>query len=213
MDTAARKMKPEWKAARLVIAAAVVIRLALLLGYPPAVYNDTPAYRRLAEAILAGWGAYDGTRTPGYPTFLAFAGPDNSVYGVQLLLGFLMTLGMFYLGWKLSGSPAFGALAGLAHTLNMQQVFFEASLLTESLATFLVFASLLGAYFWMKPGSSKPWSLAVGIGLAASLAGLTCALFFFCRSGWLFGWLLPAAGACAARICAPQWVSSCPVCS
>jgi hypothetical protein len=99
-----------------------------------------------------------------------------------------MTLGMFYLGWKLSGSPVFGALAGFTHTLNMQQVFFEANLLSETLATFLVFACLLGAYFWMKPGASKPWSLAFGIGAAASLAGLVRAQFFFLPV-WLAVWL------------------------
>ena len=74
-------------------------------------YDDTPSYRRLAEAILNGWNGYDGTRTPGYPLFIAWAGPDQRVYLLQLLMGLAVTLIFFWVGWQLSGKPGFGAAA------------------------------------------------------------------------------------------------------
>jgi hypothetical protein len=49
-------------------------RLMLFISYPPVSYSDTGSYRRLAETVLNGWMNYDGTRTPGYPVFLALVG-------------------------------------------------------------------------------------------------------------------------------------------
>jgi hypothetical protein len=130
------RRQPVWLRWLLAVAAvAVVERLAMLAFYPAVAYDDTPSYRRLAEAILNGWVGYDGTRTPGYPFLLAWVGPDQRVYLLQLLMGLAVTLVFFWVGWQLSGKPGFGAAAALAHTLNLGQLFFEANLLTETLPT------------------------------------------------------------------------------
>ncbi|HSQ18574.1 MAG TPA: hypothetical protein VLM83_12795, partial [Anaerolineales bacterium] len=101
------------------VTVALLVRLALWLGYSPVPYSDTPSYRRLAEAVLDGFARYDGTRTPGYPAFLALVGGDIQVWLVQMAMGVLITLALFYLGWQLSGRGWFGALVALAHTLNL----------------------------------------------------------------------------------------------
>ncbi|MBU2609823.1 MAG: hypothetical protein KJ606_02580, partial [Chloroflexi bacterium] len=181
----------------LIIVAAVALleRALLYLFYRPVAYNDTASYRRLAEAIQHGWTSYDGTRMPGYPAFLALVGVDERVYAAQLALGFLTTLLFFYIGWRVSGKGWFGALAALAHTLNLQQLFFEANLITESLATFFIVASLAGIAWLFLPsrrcaqhrfGASddkRPlWQIvavALASGLTGGLATLTRALFIF----------------------------------
>ena len=112
-------------------------RLLIILLYQPVAYGDTPSYRRLADTVLHGFAGYDGTRTPGYPVFLALVGNDQHVWLAQLLLGFITTLLIFFIGWKLTDKPWFGGLLALAHTLNLGQLFFESNLLTESLTTFL----------------------------------------------------------------------------
>ena len=161
------------------VTVALLVRLALWLGYSPVPYSDTPSYRRLAESVLDGFARYDGTRTPGYPAFLALVGGDIQVWLVQMVLGFLITLMLFYLGWRLSGRGWFGALAALAHTLNLGQLFFEANLLTETLTTFYLAIIYVG-YFWLLRQESRPrWGLALGVGLATSLALLTRPLFIF----------------------------------
>jgi len=167
----------------IVAAIAVIERGVLYLLYRPVAYHDTASYRRLADAILKGWADYDGTRTPGFPLLMTLAGPDERVYAAQLVLGLLATLLFFYIGWRVSGRGWFGALVALAHTLNLQQLFFEANLLTESLATFLIAASLVAAAWLFHSGHERPlWQIllmALASGLAAGLATLTRPLFVF----------------------------------
>ncbi|MDO9349045.1 MAG: hypothetical protein Q7T47_07140, partial [Anaerolineales bacterium] len=167
----------------IVVTVSVVERVLLYLFYRPVAYNDTASYRRLAEAIRHGWTSYDGTRMPGYPAFLALVGVDERVYAAQLALGFLTTLLFFYIGWRMSGKGWFGALAALAHTLNLQQLFFEANLITESLATFFIAASLAGIVWLLFSGHKQPfWQtllMALASGVTGGLAALTRALFIF----------------------------------
>jgi len=89
----------------VVTVVAVVERLALLAIYQPVAYSDTASYRRLAASVLRGFTRYDGTRTPGYPAFLALVGADKRVWLVQMLLGLITTLLLFYIGWKLTCLP------------------------------------------------------------------------------------------------------------
>ena len=175
--------KQAWVWGGVVAGIAILQRVALFTLYPPVAYNDTPSYRRLAEAILNG-GGYDGTRTPGYPAFLALLGADRSVYLVQLILGLLITTVFFYLGWRITHRPILGAAAALAHSFNLGQLFFEANLITETLSTFWVALALLGAFFWFERPAQPRYStrsilLAFGIGLTSALAALTRPLFIY----------------------------------
>lgn len=166
----------------IVALVALLQRIGLYLLYRPVAYSDTGSYRRLAEAVANGWLRYDGTRVPAYPAFLALFGSDERVYAAQLVLGLLTTLLFFYIGWRLSGRGWFGALAALAHTLNAQQVLFEANLLTETLAVFFI-ALVLAGMAWLLAGSERPlWRVfpaALGVGLCGALAALTRPLFIF----------------------------------
>lgn len=166
-----------WGGAVVVIAA--LERLALAVFYPPVAYNDTASYRRLADAIAKGWSGYDGTRTPGFPVFMAIFGSNQRVYLAQLVLGFLMTMGFFYLGWKITHRPALAALAALAHTLNLGQLFFEADLITENLSTFFIVIALVGAFIWFAYPKQNRLVLAVVIGVSSGLAALTRPLFIY----------------------------------
>ncbi len=163
----------------LVLVVALILRVVLFVTYPAGAYSDTASYRRSAEAVLGGFKVYDGTRTPGYPVFMALIGPDRAVYAAQLFLGLIITLIWFYIGWKASGKPFLGALMALGHTLNPGQFFFEANLLTETLATFWLMLTLGGAFVWLRwPQRRSTW-LALGLGLAAALAVLTRPVFIF----------------------------------
>ena len=164
----------------LVSGIAVLVRLGLWSVYPLTLNNDSPTYVQLAKNILTkGFSTYNATRTPGYPAFLALTG--DGAYFAQLLLGLLTTLLFFYLGLKLSGRAWFGALAALLHTLNLGQLFFEATLLTETLTTFLVTAAFAGA---ITLKTENPFFLRLLLfaflaGLAAALAGMVRPLFAF----------------------------------
>jgi hypothetical protein len=163
----------------IVLVVAIVLRVWLFISYPPVSYSDTASYRRSAEAVLGGFEAYDGTRTPGYPAWMALLGPDRAVYASQLVLGLGITLMWFYIGYRSSGKPFLGGLAALAHTLNPGQLFFEANLLTETLSTFWLTMALLGLFVWLEDRKYRSWWLGLGIGLVAALAALTRPLFIF----------------------------------
>lgn len=163
----------------VVLILSVAIRVGMFWVYPPVSYSDTNAYRRVSETVLDENRVYDGTRMPGYPVFLALLGSDRTVYAVQLVLGLAITFAWFLIGWKASRKPFFGALMGLAHTLNPGQLFFEANLLTETLATFFLVAALLGAYFWLANPRYRTHWVGVGIGAALALSIMTRPVFIF----------------------------------
>lgn len=139
----------------VVIAVALLERLALWLAYPPVIFDDTNSYRRLAGQLL-GSAPFDGTRSPGYPAFLAWLGPDRNVYTVQLALGVATTLLFFYLGWLITGKAWAGTAAALIHTLNVGQLFFEPDLLAETLTTFLAVVTLCGGVYFLVKGFEQP---------------------------------------------------------
>jgi hypothetical protein len=168
-----------WKWLAGLLGICIFERLLLFFFYPPVSYSDTGSYRRLAETILNGWINYDGTRTPGYPVFLALVGSDRSVVLAQMVMGILITLIVFYLGYRVSHQALFAGLAALGHTLNLNQLFFEANLITETLATFWVMLALLGAAYWIFNADKRSIWLGLAIGLSASLAALTRPLFVF----------------------------------
>lgn len=161
-----------------VIILASVIRIMFFVVYLPVAYSDTSSYRRLAEAVVNGFTRYDGTRTPGYPVFMALVGPDERVYIVQLFLGLFTTLLLFWITWTLTHKNGLAILSGLAHTLNLGQLFFEANLLTETLTTFLLITSLALTLLIFTIKKNTIW-IAVLIGLVSSLTAITRPLFIY----------------------------------
>lgn len=168
-------------------------RLALWLIYAPASYGDTPSYMRLARALQqGGLSAYDGTRVPGYSTFLNLLGQDPMAIWVgQMALGWAASLLLLYLGGSMAADPRFGALVATAYNLTAAMVLFEANLLSETLTTFwvLLSVSLLMALDRQaaradaggpaqRPRRLPEWTLAAALGLASALAGLTRPLFY-----------------------------------
>ena len=163
----------------LVSAVGILSRLLIILLYQPVAYSDTPSYRRLAKTVLNGFVNYDGTRTPGYPVFLALVGSDQRVWLVQLFLGIATTFLLFYIGWKLTNKIWFGGLIALLHTLNLGQLFFESNLLTESLTTFLIISTMAAMLVWLLYPKKRSLWLAFLIGLISVSTLLVRPLFIY----------------------------------
>jgi hypothetical protein len=186
MASAYLARRSPWSVLALVILVAVGVRGWLWFSYRPVTYSDSNSYRRLANAIhRPQWKGYDGTRTPGYPLFMALLGPDKNVYLAQLTMGLAIILLLFYLGWqasdpaKLGGRAWLGGAIALAHSLNLGQLFFEANLLTETPTTFWIMLSLAGTAFWLYHPERRSLGLACGLGLASTAAALTRPLFIY----------------------------------
>jgi 4-amino-4-deoxy-L-arabinose transferase-like glycosyltransferase len=176
---AARKKISLWLIA--LIGLILVVRTFLYFTYEPLFFGDSASYLRLAEAIKGiGERGYDGTRVPGYPLFLALLNMEpGRIWIAQMVLGLLISLLLYWAVLKLTGDQRFGFALGALYSLIPGQFLFEAALLTETLTTFFIVASiacLVGLKFSNSLGRSM--LLAVLLGISASAAGLTRPLFF-----------------------------------
>jgi hypothetical protein len=148
----------------------VLVRLLLWFNYKPIVYNDTPLYLDLASYIRhLDFQGYQGERTPGYLLLLLLSGLNYQiVWLVQSVLGISISLMLYLIAKHQTESVGLAFIIGLAHTLSINQVFFEASLLTETLTTFLVVLSLL-LLVWRhhaRPENTIYYDLALGLVIA-----------------------------------------------
>lgn len=133
-----------WPAWLLVVLVAAAVRLPMLLGYEPVEYPDTGTYLQAARDLVTGdFSAGQGRRTPGYPLVVAAFGADPArLLAFQLAGGVLMSALLYWLTATLTGSRPWAVAAGLAHALNLQQLFQEAALLTEATSALSVAAAL-----------------------------------------------------------------------
>ncbi len=197
MNDQGRKL---WAWLGIVLAVAILARASLWFAYPIAQGNDTPTYLHLASSLKNnhGFERYNGTRTPGYPIFLMLAGNTDRVYLLQLCLGVLNTFMVYYIAWRVSQRAWFAGLLALIHTLNLGQIFFEAAMLSETVATFFLLIILTGLVYILKnqatvdtqippapiaarnqPDPVRVLAVSLLIGLAAAALALTRPLFAF----------------------------------
>jgi 4-amino-4-deoxy-L-arabinose transferase-like glycosyltransferase len=124
----------------LVLVASACLRLAIVATTPPLIGPDTPGYTQLAERIAhLNLSGDRGERTPTYPLFILMLGQNaQTIRAAQMILGMLVTAAVFWMVWALSRNAIAAAAASSLYGLNLMQIFYEAQLLTEALATFLV---------------------------------------------------------------------------
>jgi hypothetical protein len=177
-----RSDRKAWVAGGVLAAAGLLQRALLWAGYPPVTYGDTAAYFRLA-GVLSRWtlDGYDGTRVPGYPAFIALAGGDpRAVYALQLGLGLAISLLLFWMTLRMTGSLPISLLVGLLYDLIPGQFLFEPNLIAETLAAFLLILSLAllaGLLHARHVAAEGLWALLLGI--TSALAGLVRPLYFY----------------------------------
>jgi hypothetical protein len=169
---------PAWRRARtafvLLAVINVLVRLPLWMFYQPRVEGDSFTY--LAPARLLQQGNYhlhDGARPPGYPLFLLATGLDpHRTWALQSVLGIGVSLLVFAIGLRLSGSVALGFTAGLAHALSPDALFLEPFLISETLATFLLVlgCALLVVVEARRGGAAM---LSTGAGMVVAALALT----------------------------------------
>lgn len=126
----------------LLIVAGALLRIGLWATYAPIEYPDTGSYRAAAQDLLEGnLSRSEGRRTPGYPLVVAIAGTTpNAVWLMQMLGGMAISVLLFYIALQLTRRPGFAFAVGMTYNLNLAQLFFEATLLSESVTTLSVVA-------------------------------------------------------------------------
>jgi hypothetical protein len=122
----------------------VVIRVGLWTHYEPASYPDTGTYYSAAQDLLEGGLAHsEGRRTPGYPLLIAVAGIEpRTIILLQMFGGLITSALLFYMALATAGPPWFAFIIGMTYNLNLQQLFLEATLMSESTSTLTIVATV-----------------------------------------------------------------------
>jgi 4-amino-4-deoxy-L-arabinose transferase-like glycosyltransferase len=218
-----------WAAVILVVALAA---RSLWVAYAPSdpmdgrIFSD-PVFYYYSAAHVADGGGYiqplTGADTaywpPGY-TFLltglfkVFGAHVSIAWGVNIVLGALTCVALYYLGRLVAGWRT-GVTAGLLLALFPGHVFFSSLVLSEVTFTFLVVVALLLAALAIRRGDGRArWLLlllGVTIGAAALVRGQglfllpLAALFWWLQSDWRRALRSTALAAVAAVVVIAPW--------
>jgi hypothetical protein len=149
----------------IVLAAAAVLRVVVMAGYPPAMFfNDS--YNYMTDAVT---GVPDIVRANGYPFFLRLLLPFHSlilVTGLQAVMGLAMGAGI-YAVLRRRGLPWWGAtIPALPVLFDVFEVQLEHMVAADVLFYTLITAALVLLCWWDRP----PLAIAVLVGVATGYA-------------------------------------------
>jgi hypothetical protein len=154
----------------LLVVAGAALRVALFAVYPPLTQPDTGTYYAGARELV-GQGEATQTparRTPGYPAFLLLVGSDpQNVLAAQMALGLLTSVSLFFIALRMCAKPGVAFAAAAAYDLSLQQLFLEATVISEPLTTCLLALmtlALLTTLGRLRDGRGAA-ALAMGVGL------------------------------------------------
>ena len=147
------------------------IRVFFWQIYQPQTAGDTGTYLRLASEIGSlDFSGYQGRRTPMYPLLLVVAQMNyTTVWLIQSLLGVGISVLLYLLVLQLVPSVGLALALALLHSLTLNQLFYEANILTETLATFLLVASVLLMLKANRVPRGVGWAALVGLCMAATV--------------------------------------------
>jgi hypothetical protein len=162
------------------MAAGFAIRLVVWFAYKPAIDPDTASYVELASRIRSlNFSGWDGGRTPMYPLLILFSGLNfDALRLFQGLLGIATAALLTLLVYGRTGNSMLAGLGGLLFALNLGQVSFESTFLSESLCTFFLVGSILiFRRIWTR--KTFRWGEMAALSATAGVTALTRPMFAF----------------------------------
>ena len=218
-----------WAALVLVVALAA---RSFWVSYAPSnptdgrIFSDPVFYYYSAANLVEGGkyvqpltGAYTAYWPPGY-TFLltalfkVFGAHVSIAWGVNIVLGALTCVALYYLG-RLLADWRTGVAAGLVLALFPGHIFFASLVLSEVTFTFLVTVALLLAALAIRRGARPSVWLLLLLGLTIGASALVrgqglfliplAALFWWLQSGWRRALRGTALTAVAAFVVIAPW--------
>lgn len=154
----------------------ILIRIFFFYHYETFSFNDTVGYKNLALQIKnLDFTKYNGTRTPVYPLLILLSGlNDQTLWFYQSLIGILISVVLYKISYNELGNKKVSVIIGLSYSLCLNLLFFEANVLSETLATFLFVLSCLLFIRCFNDGGKSGFFV---LGLITGLLVLTRPLF------------------------------------
>lgn len=151
----------------------------MLFVYQPVIYPDSGTYITMASQMVAfDFRGYNGWRTPTYPLILILGGQNHKVvWLIQSLLGIFTSLILFWICFAYTANAFWSLLAGALHSLALNQLFFEANILSETVSTFLIVSSVACLLYAFR--RNGPILIVVLAGFLAGLAALSRPLYVY----------------------------------
>lgn len=173
----------QWRWWTGLILLGILLRVALLASYPVQSFPDTGTYFQAASDLVSGdFSVGQGRRTPGYPLLIALVGMSPQALGLaQMIIGLMTSAALFSITRMLTARSDLAFLVGASYSINLQQLFTEATLVTESLSTFsvvIVIWAFIVAMRRLRNGQVAAVSLG-GISVLAAFALLVRPQFLF----------------------------------
>jgi hypothetical protein len=143
-DARTRWTKSTWLWLIGILVIGSILRAAILWVTEPIIWPDSGGYLYQAQGLMDGDLSRDvGTRTPTYPLFILLAGNDtHRIVLFQSLIGLVNTALIFWITWTITQTNLVAAMASLAYALDVNQIQYEISILTETITAFLLLASV-----------------------------------------------------------------------
>jgi len=184
-------------ASRTLLLGLLAVCLCVRIGHwssgRPRAYPDSAEYMAVALSIETwDFHSYTGERTPVYPLFLLLCGLDTQrVWILQSIMGVMISFLLFRIVLLLTHDPIMGFLAGLAHSLSLNVLFFEAAILAETVSTFCLILCLFLLLRNLN-GAKESWIsyalMGFTVGLGALVKPLLLYLPFLIACILLFHW-------------------------
>jgi hypothetical protein len=183
----------------VVLAVAALVRVVVMLGYPPAMFfNDS--YNYMTDAVTR---APDIVRASGYPLFLAALLPLHSltlVTALQAVMGLAMGAGI-YAVLRRRGLPWWGAtIPALPVLFDVAELQLEHMVASDVLFYTLITAVLVLLCWWDRPSLAVAVLAGLAIGYAATVRAVGEPLLVVILAGMIarrMGWRRIVAAAVA----------------
>lgn len=162
----------------LLVTVSGLLRVALWFVYQPVEHPDTGTYVALATQIQKlDFSHYNGARTPIYPLLLLLGQLNyRGVWLIQSILGISISLILFTLVINHSAKAVLALAVGVVQSLSLNQLFWEANIMSETLATFLI---VLSVCLLTRTIRRRNAADGVFVGAVAALAALTRPLYVY----------------------------------
>jgi hypothetical protein len=162
----------------LLATTSALLRVVLWLVYQPIDFPDTGTYVALATQLQElNFSHYSGVRTPIYPLLLQMGQLNyQSVWLIQSILGISISLILFILIMNHSANVVLAFVVGTVHSLSLNQLFWEANIVNETLATFFI---VLSVVLLTRTIQQRNVANGVFLGVIAALAALTRPLYVY----------------------------------
>lgn len=162
-----------------IVVFSTLLAITRWIRYSPTYFNNCWEYILAGYAISQGnyFALDNGFRTPLFPLFLACTGNKPRVmFAGHLLLGIVISVLLYQIFKLITGRPAIGVAVAILYNLNPSTVFFETTIMAETLTTFFV---TLGTFFAVR--------------------------MCYCRSGSVLGLFLSSLAFCLASLTRPEY--------